>query len=75
MYCLPSMITDLGLSEGSTWASKTHRTIAEHVCLANPHITSRDKLMEVVNWVNDQDESFLKKATLGNLVDAGIPTI
>ena len=75
MYCIPSMITNLGLGKGKDWPSDVHRIVSENSLLANPRITTRDHLMASVAWINDQDEKFLKTATIGNLVDAGFPGI
>lgn len=73
MYAFTDQVTALGLTEGEAWASDVHRIVAENLCVGRSGLDTVDQLREVVSWVNQQDADFLRTATIGNLVDAGLP--
>jgi hypothetical protein len=45
------MMIDLGLENFEKWPSQDHKIVAQNVCLCNPRINSRNKLMEVCSVI------------------------
>lgn len=70
MYINNGML-QLGLGEDKEWPSSTHRIVAENACLMNPAIDRMDKMVSAIDWINEQDEEFLKTSTVGEMINAG----
>ena len=72
MYIMESMI-DLGLGTGQQWPEDpAYREIAKSICLCNPSINTRSKLMSIVGKILSIPKDRIRTVTFLELPEFGI---
>ena len=75
MYIYEEMI-DLGLKEGQTWPSDEHKHVAITIGLGNSNVTTKDKLIEIVQSVLKVPQERIKLVRYNELVaEFGCPAV
>jgi len=69
MYGLENMI-DMGL-KGSEWTTPDHRVVAISACICNPHVRTRDVLIDNVKIINAIPVEKIRIVTFEDLRTAG----
>lgn len=71
MYIHETMI-NLGLKKNEEFKSKIHEQVAKSICLCNPHINTRDQLINNIEILQSITKEELETMTLGQLADKGV---
>ena len=66
MYILPDMI-EIGLKDGEEFNSEDHRFVAVSFGIANPQVTTKDQLIDIVQAVQRVPQNKIKKVSMVDL--------
>jgi hypothetical protein len=72
MYCFEDMI-DLGIEKNEKWKTKAHRQVAITLLICNPRVDNRTLLMDLCKSINSIDKRHIKKFTIAEAVEMGVP--
>ena len=68
MYILPHMI-EIGLKDGEKFNSEDHRFVAVSFGIANPQVTTKDQLINIVQAVQRVPQDKIREVSMVDLCE------